>query len=123
MKGKKIIEVSVSYDENHVKVFSTSDMITCQIDHTSKDFINKYRQDFAVWLFLPIAMRLNAVLHIKGSGTQKTIDNAVKMSQIWSNWKPLHFNDIEVTFENILSPEYSETYHDDTVCFYSGGID
>lgn len=119
---RKKIHVSVLYEQDAIVISSKQDTIKFQI--SSSIPVNKVRQDFAVWLFLPIAMRLNADLHIEGSGTDKTVSNALKMSQIWSTFMPSHFSDVSVTFNNILSPDSSiTTYNEDTLCFYSGGID
>jgi hypothetical protein len=119
---RKKIHVSVSYGEDVITVSSQDDTIEL---HTSSSVpVNRSRQDFAVWLFLPIAMRLNADLHIEGSGTSTTIANAVKMSQIWSMWMPSHFTDVQITFNDLLSPDPAmENYNEDTLCFYSGGVD
>jgi len=119
---RKKIHVFVSYGEDVITVSSQDDTIEF---HTSSSVpVNRERQDFAVWLFLPIAMRLNADLHIEGSGTSTTIANAIKMSQIWSSWMPSHFNAVQVTFNDLLSPDSSmENYKEETLCFYSGGID
>lgn len=114
------IDVTVSYLDNKVIVSSQNDIITI---HTTSDIpINEYRQDFAVWLFLPIAMRSNSNLHINGSGTNITIKNAIKMSQIWSSWMPNHLSDIKISFSNIVDPKQTN-YTEDDICFYSGGVD
>lgn len=118
---RKKLNVCVSYDENIIRVSSEKDLI--ELHTLSSVPVNKARQDFAVWLFLPIAMRLNADLHIEGSGTNITVSNAIKMSQIWSMWMPSHFNDIQISFDTILPSSLSEEYQEDTLCFYSGGID
>ena len=117
-----MINISVTYENNTLVVTSDDDKIIFEIDATIP--VMQERQDFAVWLFLPIAMRQNRRLHISGKGTEHTIRNAKKMSQIWSTWMPSHFNDIEVSFDEVLSVENIETdYKEKDICFYSGGVD
>ena len=116
----KQINVSIVYNEKFVVATSNGDEIILDINADIKP--NENRQDFAVWLFLPIAMRTNANLHIEGKGTQQTVMNAKKMSQIWASWMPGHFNDVDVTFDSIVTieePQYTEDY----LAFYSGGVD
>lgn len=117
------IEVSVIYKDDLVNVVSEDDTFTFEFDDISSSFMQTERQDFAVWIFLPIAMKANANLHIKGTGTQETINNAAILSQIWSMWMPSQFRDVQVTFENILSTQCNENHREDALCFYSGGID
>jgi len=116
------INISVTYNKNLVLV--TTDIDTIELHVSSPIPINQARQDFAVWLFLPIAMKTGKNLHVNGIGTEKTVKNAKKISQIWSSWMPSHFLDIEVTFDTIVSPNVEEdSCKDDSVCFYSGGVD
>jgi hypothetical protein len=116
-----VLNISIEYQENSVLVSSKDDTIIFQIN--SNIPVNKERQDFAVWLFLPIAMKKNEKLHIKGKGTEITIQNAKKMSQIWASWMPSHFRDIDITFDEIVLAEISTKYVENEICFYSGGID
>jgi hypothetical protein len=116
-----VLNISIEYQKNSVIVSSKDDVVIFQINSTIP--INKERQDFAVWLFLPIAMRENKRLHIKGKGTEKTIQNAKKLSQVWASWMPSHFTDIDVTFDEVVSADVSGNYIENEICFYSGGID
>ena len=116
------INISVTYNENSVLV--TTDIDRIELHLSSPIRINQARQDFAVWIFLPIAMKMKKNIHISGMGTKETVKNAKKMSQIWASWMPSHFSDVEVTFDTIVfSIIEKDSYKDDSVCFYSGGVD
>lgn len=117
------INVSINYNRNKISVIAEGDEITVEFDDNTYSMINKNKQDFAVWLFLPIAMRLNKNLNIIGNGSTTTIRNAVKMSEIWSMWLPSHFNRINVSFDKEINEAYKQNIDNKTLCFYSGGID
>jgi len=116
------INISVTYNKDLILI--STDIDTIELHLSSSIPVDQARQDFAVWLFLPIAMKMKKNLHINGAGTETTVENAKKMSQIWASWMPSHFSDVEVTFDTIVSSNVEEEfYRDDTVCFYSGGVD
>lgn len=116
------INISVTYNKDLILI--STDIDTIELHLSSSIPVDQARQDFAVWLFLPIAMKMKKNLHINGAGTETTVENAKKMSQIWASWMPSHFSDVEVTFDTIVSSNVEEeSYRDDSVCFYSGGVD
>ena len=65
---------------------SPEDVIQVWIDGI--DRINKVRNDFAAWYFLPIAMRTGRDLRIEGEGSEETIRNARRISEIWETRPP-----------------------------------
>lgn len=117
-------QISVTVTYNKDLVLLTTGIDTIELHISSSIPINQERQDFAVWFFLPIAMKMGKNLHVNGIGTKRTVKNAKKISQIWSSWMPSHFLDIEVTFDTLVSPSVEKnSCKDDSVCFYSGGVD
>ena len=79
--------------------------------------------DFAVWLMLPVAMRLGKSLRINGSGFSDTLVNAKKMSMIWSSWLPNHFRPVEVSFAGETLTKTKEQNARKSLMFFSGGAD
>jgi len=83
--------------------------------------------DFAVWLLLPVAMRVGANLKVHGAGHRQTLLNAETMSQIWSCWLPGHFSNVSVSFDEAINegPTGSPSHESNVggLHFYSGGID
>lgn len=77
--------------------------------------------DFAIWAVLPIAMRLNENIHIKNNISQNTIDSAMKISSIWSQWLPDFYTSIKITTDNIS--DISESFSEKKLVFFSGGVD
>jgi hypothetical protein len=117
-----MINANIRYENSRVIVNIEEEQIVFEIDSTVS--IERDRQDFAVWLLLPIAMKQNKALRINGKGTRTTIQNAKKLSQIWSTWMPGHFYDVEVSFDTVVSSEELKLeYKEDNICFYSGGVD
>lgn len=121
----KQIKISVSYSDHNnanqkIIVASQDDKFIFNVN--AEIPVNTGRQDFAVWLFLPIAMRTNSNIYIEGKGTQSTIDNAKQMSQIWASWMPGFLNDIEISFQHIVEI-FEQNTTEDALCFYSGGVD
>ncbi|OQA29870.1 MAG: hypothetical protein BWY57_03172 [Betaproteobacteria bacterium ADurb.Bin341] len=68
-------------------------------------------------------MCTNQDLHIKGTGTTATVTNAEAMSRIWQSWVPRRFSSTKVSFDNIAEFHQDKSRPDQTLCFYSGGID
>ena len=79
--------------------------------------------DFAVWLMLPVAMRIGKPLRINGSGFTDTLINAKKMSMIWSSWLPNHFRPVEVSFAGEILAKTKEQNARKSLMFFSGGTD
>jgi len=80
------------------------------------------RANFVAWLFLPIGMKLNEDLVIKGRGTHSTINNAREMSYVWQSWLPGHFSTVDIEFERIERIKTSNK-RDGNLMLYSGGVD
>ena len=118
--SRKNIKVSVKNSDDLIQIVSDDDVIEVYIQ--SPVASNKIRVDFAAWFFLPIAMRSNADLTIDGCGSAKTIENALKMSQIWETWMPLRFNSVNVNFSQLCDDD-EHKLASDNLCFYSGGVD
>ena len=111
------IAVCVSSDRNGYVM--NSNVGTIQVLCSRESIPNNVFSDFAVWFFLPIAMRLGRSLYIDGTGTLDSEKNAKKLSEIWESWLPYHFSSIKVKFKE--AREKNNT--NGTLCFYSGGID
>ena len=120
--NKKPIFVSMEVDENYVVLNSAEGSIRIKSSHPEKICLPD-RADFAVWFFLPIAMRENRPLHIIGTGYRTTIKNAFLMSSIWQSWLPGHFFSVAVSFDTELTPNSTEILEKRDLCFYSGGVD
>ena len=76
----------------------------------------------ALWLALPIAMRLGRPLHIAGSLDQVSLDNAAKLVTIWTSWLPEFFRPIVVTCNEILTIHPGEN-RSPMLMLFSGGVD
>jgi hypothetical protein len=81
------------------------------------------RADFAVFFFLPIAMRTGRPLRIQGAGSDATVQNATRMSHIWATWLPERFAPVSVSFDALLASGQSPPRPSRDLCLYSGGID
>jgi hypothetical protein len=112
------IEISIDKVDNLVSVSSPEE--TFEIHNYSSILANTSRMDFAVWLFLPIAMVQGRNIVVQGAGSEDTIKNAQALSRIWEAWMPEKFTSVSISF--------TETYTGDkprqeTLSFYSGGVD
>lgn len=94
-------------------------LVNPSVDDT---YLSKY-DDFAVWLMLPVAMRLGKSLRINGSGSSGTLVNAEKMSMIWSSWVPNHFRPVDVSFAGETLAKTKEQNARKSLMFFSGGVD
>jgi 7-cyano-7-deazaguanine synthase in queuosine biosynthesis len=81
--------------------------------------------DFAAWYFLPVGMRLNSALHIKGRGATETVANFRRLSEIWQSWLPGHFYATHVSFaeQNSRQTEVSHPNPNRDLLYFSGGLD
>lgn len=77
--------------------------------------------DFAVWIFLPIAMTQNKTLMIHGQGTLETKRNAGKLSDIWACWLPKKYSLVDVKFSKYR--EFKNNYKKKELLLFSGGVD
>ena len=78
--------------------------------------------DFAVWLCLPVAMRLGEDLHVEGIGSRETCHNAGELSRTWESWLPGRFSAVQVSFDHYSSATPDQESNKN-VCLYSGGLD
>jgi hypothetical protein len=118
--GKKNnIVVHIFYEEQEVYISSGED--TFYFESTEEINLHNESADFAVWLFLPVAMSSGKHLVINGSGTEDTKRNAERMTEIWSSWVPSKFSIIDVDFktqrDKLKIPNRKQ------LMFFSGGID
>jgi hypothetical protein len=115
------IRVRISRPEKCILLTTADDSIEIRTDHWRD--ANKVRNDFAVWLFLPVAMRTGQALHVEGEGSEETVRNARRISESWESWMPHHFNIVEVSFDTPSRRNPGETGGKRSLCLYSGGID
>ena len=115
------IRVSVQRSPQSIRLVSPEDVIQVWIDGV--DCINKVRNDFAAWYFLPIAMRTGRDLQIEGEGSEETIRNARRISEIWETWLPHHFTAVNVSFDTVSPRRAADGHRRRSLCCYSGGID
>ncbi len=78
--------------------------------------------DFAMWGFLPIAMRLGLNIHIQGSLSIQSIESAQLVSKVWASWLPNLYQAVQITAESIIHQPQSEQSQQN-LTFFSGGID
>ena len=121
MKSEATLKVRVSRQEGLVTLTSQDDIIYIRSNAPSK--LNKHRDDFAVWFFLPVAMKNGVNLHIEGEGAKSTVENARRMSEIWEYWLPTHFSSVEISFDRYRENSHRTYTGSEEICFYSGGID
>lgn len=118
---QKRLDVSIRQSGNDIILDDGKNQIQVRSSHPGK-MVCPDRADFAVWFFLPIVMRTNQALHIRGIGTPATVKNAEAMSRVWQAWVPGSFCATRITFDHLVTrhegPEPGRS-----LCFYSGGID
>lgn len=113
------MQLAITKNKNYVNVSTKDDVIEIWAGDISID-----RSDFAIWLFLPVAMRLGVDIYIDGIGSRTTINNARKLSEIWEQWLPSHFSAVSCEFTEIIEDEdASLDVADKCLHFYSGGVD
>jgi hypothetical protein len=116
LKMAKPLCVTVKRIEN--KLIAVADDFKIQI-YCDENFPATPSDDFAAFLFLPIAMRLGRSLRIIGAGDAVTAQNAEQLSGIWELWLPTFFHKIDVSFEtDRVTPAGSGS-----LVLYSGGAD
>jgi hypothetical protein len=115
------IRVSVQRSPQSIRLVGPDDVIQVWIDGV--DRINQVRNDFAAWYFLPIAMRAGRDLRIEGEGSEETIRNARRMSEIWETWLPHHFTAVNVSFDTVSPRRAVDGHRKRSLCCYSGGLD
>lgn len=82
-------------------------------------------REFALWLFLPIAMRLGRELVVEGYGSTTAATRARTLSNVWEGWLPTHFRTVECRFSDGEAPRDAprERAAVATLMCYSGGAD
>ena len=115
------IRVSVERSPQSIRLVSPGDTIRIWTDGVAP--INQVRNDFAAWYFLPIAMRTGRDLQIEGEGSEETIRNARRISEIWETWLPHHFTAVNVSFDTVSPRRAADGHRERSLCCYSGGID
>src|SRR5687767_6207904 len=115
------IHVKVSRSDGGILLASADDSIEIWTDHWHD--ANKVRNDFAAWLFLPVAMWTGQALHVEGEGSEETIENARRISESWESWLPHHFNSVKVSFDVPSRRKIGDMSGRRSLCLYSGGID
>ena len=113
------IRVRISRTETCILLTTADDSIEIRTEHWRD--ANKVRNDFAAWLFLPVAMRTGQALHVEGEGSEETIRNARRISESWESWMPHHFNIVDVSFDAPSRRDPGDGKP--SLCLYSGGID
>lgn len=117
-RNRLVVDVAASGNEALLKSsvgcirVVTNDTATASIGTAS---------DYAVWYFLPIAMRLDMDLHICGRGSSTTALKARRISEIWQSWLPGHLSRVEVSFSEEVRRD--EPASDRELVFLSGGLD
>lgn len=99
---KEPLEVTIDQDDNSLTLSSQDNCIHFIFPDGGNP--RPILADFAVWAMLPIGMASGRDVLIMGQGTSKTVQNAQKLSEIWSTWLPGLFKDICVDFERIVPP-------------------
>lgn len=114
------IHVYTFQEEGEIYLSSGSE--TFYFDCTGAASPDTEFMDFAVWMFLPIAMAKNKNLMIHGKGTVVTQRNAERLSDIWACWLPKRYSLINVEFS-----EYRDLNVKDQrkkqILLFSGGVD
>lgn len=118
--SRSVLRIEIARDDDRIVVSSQE----ASIHFESPDYMlfDASISEFALWLFLPIAMRTNKDLYINGVGSKRASDNARKMAEVWSSWLPEHFNSINVRFAVERSGQPT-AQRKDALVLYSGGID
>lgn len=115
------MRVKISRAEDSIALATADDSIRISTDNWQD--ANKSRSDFAVWFFLPVAMRTGQALHVEGEGSEETIRNARRISESWESWMPHHFNSVDVSFDAPSRRSLGGSGGKRSLCLYSGGID
>lgn len=111
----------ISRDNNRIDIQNQGKGINISLVVEGCDLPAELRNDFAVWLLLPIAMQSGEDLHIDGSVDVRVIQNANKLSELWSLWRPELYSLIKVTADVCDTPVGSA--ESDDIILFSGGVD
>jgi len=76
---------------------------------------------FAAWATLPIGMKLGRDVLIDGLGDDETVENAARLSEVWSTWMPGRYSPVGVQFTGKSLPRNANAGED--LVLYSGGVD
>lgn len=114
------LKVTTRLDANNVHIQSDAFSMHLQVERDRP--LEPASECAALWLALPIAMRLGRDLHICGRIDASSRDNAEHLAIIWSTWEPGFFHPIRVSADTICDPE-PPTGRKETLMLYSGGMD
>lgn len=117
------MKVSVSRSGNDVSLSSNYGNVDIKLDPKVEEVSEL--NDFAAWVYLPVAMSKNEDLYIQGKGTSSTVKNAHKLSNLWAMWMPAHYSTVNIKFEEKIenSKKIADRSSDSKLILYSGGID
>jgi hypothetical protein len=115
------LNVEVSHSDAEIRVGCEELDFALAFTAYGPPFPHPAAVDFAAWAFLPIAMRLNRPLLVRGVGSETTAANAERLSQVWATWLPDRFSPVDVTFEEYRDHPPQGQQRD--LVLYSGGVD
>ena len=119
MKAKEKLHCQISVDDQRITLaVSGHGEFYFEVPNSTLPELDTY--DFAVWAVLPFAMRVGKDIHIAGLVSNRVIDSAQTVSNIWEKWVPYHFTRVWITADE-TTDEQDET--SGTLAFYSGGVD
>ena len=78
--------------------------------------------DFALFAFLPKAMRMGKNIHIAGRVDRQALRNAWLLSHFWSQWDPAHYRPVGISADEITDASGSGAANQYAICL-SGGVD
>lgn len=117
-------ELTVSIEKEGSTLRLRSDIGDMRIESSApaQDLMTR-GADFAMWYFLPLAMRLGRNLTIDGYVSDATLANAREMSFVWDLWLGGHFHPVETARTLDTPPPTDTTPPQGDLLFFSGGID
>lgn len=115
----RMIRVEVLYGERYIAVRGGGEEITFESEY-DRPAVNG--EEFAAFLFLPIAMARGENLMVCGSGSAVATKNLGKLADSWAVMVPEMYSPITVSFEEERSLG-EDVKSDRKLMFYSGGVD
>ncbi|WP_200196150.1 hypothetical protein [Halorhodospira abdelmalekii] len=112
--------LTVSQNGNQVELVSNKDhKIFYEVEGLKLPQLSDF--SFAVWHFLPYALKTGADIHVTGPVDPATLQNAMDVSVIWEMWEPSRFRSVTVTADATAAPPPPKT--NESFSFFSGGVD
>lgn len=115
-----MIDLEIQRSGSKISLSSGDFVITMLLDADAHE--TSTSDDFAVWLMLPFAMRRGHDLNVKGTISPSIIENAHRLSEYWSFWRPDLFSPVRVSAANFMEAEMAPSTAPSIMC-YSGGMD